>query len=102
MRDPSAKQQAKARTMLTEGRVRILAAGPATCTATVEGDTGSYTVTLARGRRRCTCELSEYRPSWTCSHVAAVELVWQSERGNEHGRREDGGQATVRPKRSAV
>ena len=78
MRVTSAKQLEKAHRLLAERKVRIVAFGPYGCTANVRGDTGAYEVTLFRGEYTCTCALSEYRPSWICSHAAAVSLIYDT------------------------
>jgi len=75
---PSRKQWRKAARLLYQRRVRIRSFGRDTCAAEVRGDTGVYEVTLVNGEWGCTCALSEFRPSWLCSHSAAVKLAFDS------------------------
>jgi len=75
---PSRKQWRKAARLLYQRRVRIRSFGRDTCAAEVRGDSGVYEVTLERGEWRCTCKLKEFRPSWLCSHCAAVKLAYNT------------------------
>jgi len=90
---PSRKQWRKAARLLYQRRVRIVSAGAGRCVAEVSGDTGVYQVTLERGEWGCTCALSSFRPSWMCSHAAAVKLAFDSidREAFRNGRDEDRG-----------
>lgn len=85
MRAPSSKQRLKAAEYLWQGRVTIHDASPHGCRATVRG-TATYTVEARGGRWACTCPLQQHRPSWACTHIAAVWVWWHA----RYGEREDG------------
>ena len=85
MRAPSPKQRRKASEYLWQDRVTILNADARSCEATVRG-TNTYAVTLTGGRWDCNCELRQHRPSWACTHIAAVWL-WHHCRFGERERR---------------
>jgi uncharacterized Zn finger protein len=80
------KRADKANHLLTESRVRILAADEEFCNADVQGDSDTYRVNVYRdeqGRtiRECTCPYStQFHPiKADCSHVRAVQKVWKPE-----------------------
>lgn len=80
-KEPSRRMWRKAAKLLYQRRVHILAFGPHGCAAEVRGDTGTYEVTLFREEWTCNCKLKEFRPSWMCSHCAAVWMVNEAMKG---------------------
>ena len=78
MREPTASQLAKAHRLLDERRVRITPTGGDSCMATVRGDSGTYEVTVQGAWLTCTCPVQSFHPSHKCSHIAAVELAWDT------------------------
>ena len=75
---PTRAMWRKAARLLYQRRVRILSFGRDTCVARVEGDSATYEVALERGEYTCQCALKDFRPSWMCSHCAAVYLAWSA------------------------
>ena len=78
-------QKSNAIEILTRGLVAYHSGGPRGCRATVGSRTDAglvYEVEIGFERRgmwyRCECDLQQYRPSWMCSHIAAVYVVWQA------------------------
>lgn len=72
----SAKMEAKAAQLVLQQRVRFTRADANGCVATVAGDSGDYTVTLA-GRWSCTCEHGCYSRS-LCSHALATQAIYRA------------------------
>jgi len=87
VREPSTKQEAEALALIAAGKVRVISAGPGCCSALVRG-TSLYVVTLDADGWTCTCPLTDYRPGWTCKHVAAVQFVCDGR--SEQGEIDDG------------
>jgi hypothetical protein len=72
---------AKARRLLTEGRVTILRVGPQEFAAQVRGDhAGLYGCGYSGGRWYCAC-LHSARTTF-CSHRLALMLLWIEPGGN--------------------
>lgn len=65
-------KRAKAVRIVLEGRVTIGEHTDDITTATVEGDTGTYTVILDPGGSACDCPAGEH--GMTCSHILATLL----------------------------
>jgi len=82
MRPPSPKQLAEAEELLLAGRVRVVRAAAGRYLAEVQGSE-VYRVEKRDGEFVCTCPLADYRPSWTCKHIAALQFVTGDRQGGE-------------------
>ena len=74
----------KANRLLVLRKVRILNSDESSVMACVDGDHGQYAVSewMEDGEmmRECSCPYSNFHPIARCSHLIAVETVWQPER----------------------
>jgi len=83
MRKLTDNQRHNAYELLYHRLVRYHGGGPQGCKATVGSRTRpgvQYEVEIGTDTKgvwgRCDCPLQQHRPSWPCSHIGAVMLVW--------------------------